>query len=56
MLTAENRIIFMRRYWFSDTYADIAKQVGFTEKNMSVRLTYTRRKLKEYLIKREASL
>lgn len=55
-LTAENRIIFMRRYWFSDTYADIAQQVGLTEKNVSVRLTRIRRKLKEYLIKREASL
>lgn len=29
---------------------------GFTEKNMSVRLTCTRRKPKEYLIKREATL
>lgn len=55
-LTAENRIIFMRRYWFSDTYADIAKQVGLTEKNVSVRLTRIRRKLREYLIQREASL
>ena len=52
-LTAENRVIFLRRYWFSDTYADIAKQVGLTEKNVSVRLTRLRKDLREYLIERE---
>lgn len=52
-LTEENRVIFMRRYWFSDTYEQIAERVGITEKNVSVRLTRIRRKMKEYLIKRE---
>ncbi len=52
-LTVENRVIFMRRYWFSDTYADIAEFVGLTEKNVSVRLTRIRQKMKEYLIERE---
>lgn len=51
-LTVENRVIFMRRYWFSDTYADIAACVGLTEKNVSVRLARVRKKLKEYLIER----
>ena len=27
-LSAENRVVFMRRYWFSDSYEDIAKQAG----------------------------
>jgi RNA polymerase sigma factor (sigma-70 family) len=49
----ENRVIFMRRYWFADTYKDIAEQVGISEKNVSVRLTRIRKKLKEYLINRE---
>ena len=31
-LSKENLVIFLRRYWFSDTYTDIAKQVGLTEK------------------------
>lgn len=53
-LTVENRVIFMRRYWFSDNYKDIAKYVGLTEKNISVRLTRIRRKMKEYLMEREA--
>ena len=48
-LTAENRVIFMRRYWFSDSCKDIAKLVGLTEKNISVRLTRIRRKMKKYL-------
>ncbi len=52
-LTAENRVIFMRRYWFSDSYKDIAEFVGLTEKNVSVRLTRIRKKMKAYLAKRE---
>lgn len=52
-LTKENRIIFMRRYWFSDTYAEIAGRVGLTEKNVSVRLTRMRKQLKGYLEERE---
>lgn len=52
-LTAENRVIFMRRYWFSDSYKDIAEFVGLSEKNISVRLTRIREKMKQYLIERE---
>ncbi len=52
-LTVENRVIFMRRYWFSDSCRDIARRVGLTEKNISVRLTRIRRKMKEFLIERE---
>ena len=52
-LTAENRVIFMRRYWFADSYKDIAEFVGLSEKNVSVRLTRIRQKMKEYLAERE---
>ena len=52
-LTMENRIIFMRRYWFYDSCKDIAEFVGLTEKNISVRLTRIRQKMKDYLIERE---
>lgn len=55
-LTAENRVIFMRRYWFSDSYKDIAEFVGLTEKIISVRLTRIRQKMKEYLAEREVSV
>ena len=52
-LTLENRVIFMRRYWFADSYKDIAEFVGLSEKNISVRLTRIRQKMKEYLAERE---
>ena len=52
-LTVENRVIFMRRYWFAESYKDIAEFVGLTEKNISVRLTRIREKMKKYLIERE---
>ncbi len=51
-LTAKERVIFMRRYAYLDTYADIAKRVGISEKNVSVRLTLIRQKMKQYLIER----
>ena len=52
-LTVENRVIFIRRYWFCDNYKDIAARVGLTEKNISVRLTRIRKKMKQYLIESE---
>ena len=52
-LSPQNRVIFLRRYWFSDSYANIAKQVGLTEKNVSVRLTRIRKELRKYLLERE---
>lgn len=52
-LSQENRVIFMRRYWFADTYAEIAQRVGLSEKNISVRLTRTRNQLRKYLMERE---
>lgn len=55
-LTAENRVLFMRRYWFSDSCKEIAERVGITEKNVSVRLTRILRKLKDYLTEREVFL
>ena len=51
-LTVENRVIFMRRYYFADSLDDIAGYVGLTEKNVSVRLTRMRKNLRQYLIER----
>ena len=51
-LSKENRVIFLRRYWFSDSYADIAKQVGLTEKTVSVRLSRIRNEMRKYLTER----
>lgn len=52
ILTVENRVIFMRRYWFADSYRDIAGRTGLTEKTVSVRLTRMRRELRQYLKER----
>lgn len=51
-LPKENRVIFLRRYWFSDSYANIAKQVGLTEKTVSVRLSRIRNEMRKYLTER----
>ena len=52
-LTPENRVIFLRRYWFADSYQDIAGFTGLSEKTISVRLSRTREKMKRYLTERE---
>ncbi len=53
-LSRENRVIFLRRYWFGDSGREIAGRVGLSEKAVSVRLTRLRRKLKQYLTEQEA--
>lgn len=51
-LSPENRVILMRRYWFSDSYEEIAKRTGLSEKNVSVRLTRIRKQLRRYFKER----
>ena len=51
-LTAENRVIFLRRYVFADRYGEIARRTGLTEGAVSVRLTRMRKALKRYLSER----
>jgi len=50
-LSQENRVLFMRRYWYSDSIADIAKRMKLSDNNVSVRLSRIRGKLKKYLKK-----
>ncbi len=52
-LSEENRAIFLRRYWFSDSCAAIARRTGLSEKNVRVRLTRIRKQLKKYLAEQE---
>lgn len=52
LLKQEDRVIFMRRYYFSDPYTDIALLTGMTEKNVSVRLTRIRSRLRDFLKER----
>ena len=55
-LSAENRWIFLRRYWFFDSCRDIAVQMGAGEKAVTVRLVRLRQKLKQYLLEQGVSL
>ncbi len=48
-LTPENRLIFMRRYWYCDSARAIASMMRMTETGVNRRLDRMRRKLKEAL-------
>lgn len=50
-ISRENRVIFLRRYWFGDGVKDIAKALGMSENTVSARLSRTRAGLRKYLIK-----
>lgn len=50
-LDKENRVIFVRRYWYSDSISEIAERVHMSRNNVSVHLSRTREKLRKYLKK-----
>lgn len=50
-ISAENRKIFLRRYWFGDSAKEIARSFGMKENAVNVRLSRIRAQLKAYLIK-----
>jgi RNA polymerase sigma-70 factor (ECF subfamily) len=50
-LPKRTRIIFVRRYWYMSTVADIADALGLSESNVKVTLLRTRKKLRAYLLK-----
>ena len=55
-LTLNNRVAFVRRYWYLENCNEIAKSLGLSEKNVTVMLTRTRKKLKSYLEERGVEL
>ena len=50
-MNADNRALFLRRYWFGDSVQEIAKDLGLRENAASVRLGRIRMQLREYLMK-----
>ena len=54
-LRRDDRVMFLKRYWFAEPLSEIAKTFGITEHNASVRLGRIRKKLHQYLNK-EVSL
>lgn len=45
----ENRVIFLRRYWFGDSVPDIAEELRLRPGTVSTRLSRIRTALKQYL-------
>ncbi len=50
-LDRNSRVMFVRRYWYSDSVSEIAQKFGMSAHNVSVRLSRIREKLKKYLKK-----
>jgi len=50
-LPAESRLIFLRRYLYVDTVAEIAERYGISESKVKTQLHRTRKKLSAYLAK-----
>ena len=51
-LDKRSRIMFVRRYWYSDSISDLAERFQISNNNVSVRLSRIRGKLKRYLKRR----
>ena len=51
-LTPDNRKVFMRRYWFSESYEKIARDLGMSKGNVSMRLVRTKEKMRKFLEER----
>ena len=49
--TPENRMVFLRRYWYVDTISEIAVRYGISESAVNMRLSRTRERLAAYLKK-----
>ena len=51
-LNASDRILFVRRYWYSDSVAELAQAFGKTPHYVSVRLSRLRERFQKFLFKR----
>ena len=47
----DNRVIFLRRYWYLDTIGEIAHRYGMSESKVKTQLHRTRAKLHSFLEK-----
>lgn len=55
-LPKDDRLMFVKRYWFSESISELADAFGITENNVSVRLSRIRGKLHQYLDRKEANV
>ncbi|MBP0977630.1 MAG: sigma-70 family RNA polymerase sigma factor [Oscillospiraceae bacterium] len=51
-LPERNRIVFVMRYWYTDSIADIASELHMTESNVAVILSRLRNRLRTHLTER----
>ena len=50
-LDKESRVMFIRRYWYSDSISEIAERVSLSNNHVTVKLSRIRGKLRKYLEK-----
>lgn len=50
---AESRVLFVRRYWYMDSIADIAERFGFSESRVKSNLFRTRNRLRTRLLQEQ---
>ncbi|MBQ9510464.1 MAG: sigma-70 family RNA polymerase sigma factor [Clostridia bacterium] len=50
-LDKESRVMFVKRYWYSDSLEDLSKAYNMSKHNVSVRLFRIRKRLKVFLSK-----
>ena len=55
-ISRDNRMIFVRHYWFGETVCEIAARYDFSESKVKTSLHRTREKLKKFLLKEGVSL
>ena len=48
-ISRESRLIFMRRYWYTDSVAEIAARYSISESKVKTQLYRTRVKLRAFL-------
>lgn len=55
-LPKDDRVMFVKRYWVSESLSEIAAAFHITENNVSVRLSRIRGKLCQYLERKEVTI
>lgn len=55
-LDKKNRLLFVRRYWYMDSFRDLASETNLSQGAVRTRLSRIREKLKEFLESRGVSV
>lgn len=55
-LPKDKRAVFLGRYWYNESIADIAKRTGFSQSNVKTMLHRMRESLRAYIERKEGAL